>query len=148
MVGLELTSATMPPFVASMACWKTATPLYEISGSNYLRHPDYTPPSGASTLIYQPPLYDTGTASYRDVRRILTRIYDYHIKHLGQRIVLLVGDHQTYDRMLKLKINSPSNQYSWLVPLPGEFHFKWHVALTCTGSGGSAWHGGSAQWLG
>jgi hypothetical protein len=122
-----------------MACWKTATPLYEISGNKCLRCVTRgqgcsgiritPPPAGASTLIYQPPLYDTGTASYQDVRRILARIHDYHIKCLGQRIVLVVGDHQTYDRMLKLKINSTSNEYSWLVPLPGEFHFKWHVTL-------------------
>ena len=119
---LENSDATLRDF------WKQMLALRD-QGTGLLGHPDYIPPAGASTLIYQPPLYDTGTASYQDVRRILARIHDYHIKCLGQRIVLVVGDHQTYDRMLKLKINSTSNEYSWLVSLPGELHFKWHVTL-------------------
>ena len=39
--------------------------------------------------------------------------------------VFVVGDQQSYDRMLNL-IELYPRRYSWIVPLPGEFHFIGH----------------------
>ena len=97
-------------------------------GTGILGHPDYDPPMGRSKVIYQNPLFDCGTAAYEDVKAILKRIYDFHVGLLKQLVVLVVGDQQTFIRMLKLKIQNP-RLYRWLVPIPGEFHFKWHAAL-------------------
>jgi hypothetical protein len=45
---------------------------------------------------------------------------------LGLSVMLVVGDQQTYMRMVALKRAQPE-EYSWLVPMPGEFHFRVHV---------------------
>ena len=39
-----------------------------------LGHPNYVPMFGRSEVIYQPPLFDCGTASYEDVEAILQRL--------------------------------------------------------------------------
>ena len=97
-------------------------------GTGVLGHPHYIPRFGRSKVIYQRPIYQCGTASYDDVEKLLRRIHDFHVRDRRQSLVYVVGDQQTYDRMLKLKIRNPE-PYRWLLPLPGEFHFKWHVTL-------------------
>ena len=56
----------------------------------------------------------------------------YHCKLdlLDIELMLVIGDEQTYDRMIKMKSAQPNN-YRWLVPFPGEFHLCGHV-LHCT----------------
>ena len=44
----------------------------------------------------------------------------------GFSYVLVVGDQQTYKRMIDLKREQPA-EYAGLVPMPGEFHFRVHV---------------------
>ena len=42
------------------------------------------------------------------------------------KYVFVIGDEQTYDRMIKMKPASP-RQYLWLIPIPGEFHVTGHI---------------------
>jgi hypothetical protein len=50
----------------------------------------------------------------------------------GFSYVLVVGDQQTYKRMIDLKREQPA-EYAGLVPMPGEFHFRIHVDFTLSG---------------
>ena len=44
----------------------------------------------------------------------------------GLTVMLVFGDQQTYKRMIDLKREQPE-EYAWLIPMPGEFHFRVHV---------------------
>lgn len=88
-------------------------------------------PGARSQVVIGTPICGVSTASYQDNCVMLWHLY-YHceldlpdIEHM-----LVIGDEQTYDRMIKMKAAQPNN-YSWLVPFPGEFHLCGHV-LHCT----------------
>jgi len=63
------------------------------------------------------------TISYDDVKAIVLKLYE----ECGKPDILLAnGDFQTYDRMYHLKILFPG-EFDWLVPIPGEWHWNWHI---------------------
>lgn len=102
-------------------------------GTGLLGHPKYDP-GGRSVFIYQKPLFECGTAAYEDVEAMLARIHQSHVVEKGHRKVMVVGDQQTYDRMLRIKTDATvrktdARDYDWLIVLPGEFHFQWHATL-------------------
>lgn len=64
--------------------------------------------------------------------QILTTLHETHVQGgAGAQFVFVVGDQQTYDRMTTLIREQPL-RFSWVVPLPGEFHFCAHVAVAFT----------------
>jgi hypothetical protein len=66
---------------------------------------------------------DRQTLSYDDVRAIVLKLYE----ECGRPEILLAnGDFQTYDRMYHLKLKYPG-EFDWLVPIPGEWHWNWHI---------------------
>ena len=67
------------------------------------------------------------TAAYEDVDKILVRIDEELIVGKGMKAVLCVGDQQTFSRMWSLKLKHP-DQYSWVIPCSGDFHYQFHVA--------------------
>ena len=93
--------------------------------SSVLNHPDYDP-EGAHKIIYNKPVLDVSTAAYPDVMKVLDQIQTDLVDN-GPRlkVVFVVGDQQSYDRMLNL-IEQQPRRYKWIVPLPGEFHFMGH----------------------
>ena len=93
------------------------------NNSSLLHHPRTSP--AASRVVYQPPVLEVSTAAYADVEKFLEAVKNEHIRRLGHKVVGVLGDWQTFNRMWHLKIHDAS--FSWLVPLPGEFHFTWHV---------------------
>ena len=103
-----------------------------------LRHPNVPKPPRTET-IYEEPITDTGTAAYKDVDKFLTKVRLLWLwcmglpksltrRVAGASIVLVVGDHQTWSRMLWLKLYHPQ-RYQWLLMLPGEFHFTVHALM-------------------
>jgi hypothetical protein len=98
-----------------------------ISGQDILDHPFYDP-QGPHFYIYDPALIDIATASYLDVMRILDRIQTLHIDGEKNRfkVMFVVGDQQTYDRMCVLVMDHP-DRYRWCIPMNGDFHFVAHV---------------------
>ena len=43
------------------------------------------------------------------------------------KVVLCVGDQQTFSRMWHIKLSDPV-KYTWVVPCSGDFHYQFHVA--------------------
>ena len=73
------------------------------------------------------PLVNIATSSYQD--NCVVMWYIHYIISLvlpALTFMFIVGDEQTFDRMIKLKTARP-NVYDWLIPIPGEFHFVGHV---------------------
>ena len=96
-----------------------------ISGESLLSYPiaDNIAPT---YFVIRFPIIDLSTASYDDIRLMLWLIHDEVMReNPTTKFVIIVGDEQTYDRMVKLMSQAP-NEFSWLIPFPGEFHFTAH----------------------
>jgi hypothetical protein len=105
-----------------------------------LARPGGAPPA-QTFAIYMDPVLDVGTAKYADVDQVLHRIFAFYFLTCvaPAAVVLLVGDQQSYSRMIWQKKKHPVEN-SWYVPLPGEFHLTanalmaihrlWGVLLT------------------
>ena len=101
--------------------------------------------------IYMDPVLNVGTAAYADVDLVLKVIFNFYFITcvMPAAIVLLVGDQQSYNRMIWQKKLSPKLN-DWYVPLPGEFHFVvhvlmaihrlWFVALSSWANDALGWH--------
>ena len=90
-----------------------------------------------SPVLFEQPILDAGTASYADVDKWLGAVKRMFFYLVGivkvestkpAAVVMAVGDHQTWSRMLWLKLTYPA-RYAWLVMLPGEFHFEKHTLM-------------------
>ena len=92
---------------------------------NYPADPHH---DGRPTVIYMgKPLLDLSTASYQDNAVMLWFIHYFLTeKNPALKYIIITGDEQTYDRMIKIKSNSPQ-EYEWRIPWPGEFHCCGHV---------------------
>jgi len=72
--------------------------------------------------IWQP-LVGYGTESYADNDAVLEHIKEKIEDRIpGNKLTIIVGDQQTFDRMMKLRKYQPID-YAWLVPMAGEMHF-------------------------
>lgn len=66
------------------------------------------------------------TISYDDVAKIVETLWDI-MREAGELdFALFGGDWQTFTRMWHLRIKFPE-KYQWLVPIPGEWHWNWHI---------------------
>ena len=90
-----------------------------------LDHPNYDPPT-QQFYTYEKPMMDVSTAAYDDVDPFLNFMYTLMCSIQSFLIILVVGDGQSYTRMVWLKKFRP-HHFKWMVPLPGEFHFVVHV---------------------
>lgn len=93
--------------------------------TNVLSRPVYDP-TDRTPIIYREPVFDVSTGAYHDVELWLSRIHYEEVTVGGHELVFVVGDQQTYKRMIDLK-REKTEKYAWLVPKPGEFHFRVHV---------------------
>jgi hypothetical protein len=91
-----------------------------------LAHPGT--PSVKTCLIYQPHVPTAnGTAGYADVRLFLERLKGLMIL-LGITVQIVVGDQQSFSRMVWLKRKEPAS-YNQIVPCPGDFHTAVHMLM-------------------
>jgi hypothetical protein len=96
-------------------------------GLYLLDHPAYDP-NGPHFYKYNDAIIDSSTASYVEAETILNTIQAVHIDGIENRFknMFVVGDQQLYDRMCVLVTRQPE-QYSWVIPLDGDFHFTGHM---------------------
>ena len=74
-----------------------------------------------------PPILKCNTASYEDNQYILWRLKMYmEMRNPGMTHAFVVGDEQTFQRMIHMK-QLDKFAYSWLIPMPGEFHMACHM---------------------
>ena len=91
-----------------------------------LHHP--LTPSSKSNIIYQQHVpTSNGTAAYSDVRLFLERL-QVNMEELGIPVHLVVGDQQSFSRMVWLKRKEPTSYVS-IVPFPGDFHTAVHILM-------------------
>ena len=86
--------------------------------------------TGSTHYVVHEALMNTNTASYDDNSRMLQHTLDEIRKepsNANLRFIFVVGDQQTYDRMVNLLSDHRDGSYAWLIPMPGEFHVIAHV---------------------
>ena len=108
-------------------CWETMTML-NYDGIKLDSYPPDPQHDGNGTFfIVEHPIIDVNTASYNDNKLMLFVIRDEVMTaYPGMEFILVAGDEQTYDRMVKIKSMEPWS-YEWLIPFPGEFHVCGHM---------------------
>lgn len=90
-----------------------------------LNHPETDP--DMDPIIYQNHVpTDNGTAGYSDVRKVLAAIKDLVVVGLGVAVAFVVGDQQSFSRMVWL-LRKEHESYGFIIPLYGDFHFAVHL---------------------
>lgn len=79
-----------------------------------------------SKITHFPADIDATPAQLADIMRILDRIYDTFIKTGIHEWMFISGDHQVFSKLWTLKQQNPE-KYKWTIPIPGEWHYTWHV---------------------
>jgi hypothetical protein len=69
---------------------------------------------------------DRKTLSYADIEAVLDNFYGEHIRETNRNFCLVSGDQQVWIKLFYLRKMQPI-KYSWLIPIPGEFHWNWHI---------------------
>jgi hypothetical protein len=57
---------------------------------------------------------------------MLDSFHSKYIKNTSRTFAFVSADHQVWIKMWKQRIEKPL-QYSWLIPLPGDWHTTWHI---------------------
>ena len=96
------------------------------AGLDILTHPAVHAAPPRTVTVYQEPVLNVNTASYQDIDTSTQFISDR--KLAGSEMILIVGDQQLYIRLLWQKIYNP-DRWTWMLPLPGEWHFSVHVLM-------------------
>ena len=91
--------------------------------------PNYWPVNENKTrVVYREPLLGVGTASRSDIATIIATVHKKCVVEQGFKVVLLVGDFQTFGHMVRWnKMNKTGN--SWMCPVPGEWHWWVHSLM-------------------
>jgi hypothetical protein len=79
----------------------------------------------ANILILEPKL-NVQTLSYAEVVPLVEEFYRNHIANSNRTFAFISGDQQVWIKLWKLRKNHPQ-KYGWLIPLPGEWHWMWHI---------------------
>lgn len=85
--------------------------------------PSFVP---TSNVTFLPALPNLQTLTYEDIKIILNNFYNTWVKPFGRIFAIVSGDFQVWDRLFQLHRNNPE-KYNWLIPVPGEWHWLWHI---------------------
>lgn len=83
-------------------------------------------PHPSSNIIIHAPFLDRSTSFYADIEASLGHFHQQFLHNTPLTYLFVAGDEQTFTLMWKLRIAAPE-QYQWLVPIAGDFHWYWHV---------------------
>ena len=79
-----------------------------------------------SDIIILPLIFDRETLSYVDVRGIVDEFAQIYILPTERVFAFVAGDQQVWIKLFKLRLNFPT-EYHWMIPVPGGWHWTWHI---------------------
>src|ERR1700728_3688783 len=79
-----------------------------------------------SDITILEPVVDRETLSYVDVQAVVDSLGEKYIFNSERTFAFLVGDQQVWIKLVLLKLRFPT-QYHWMVPIPGGWHWTWHI---------------------
>jgi hypothetical protein len=73
-----------------------------------------------------PPVVDRETLSYKDIKAVVKDFAAKYIISGLRNFAFVVGDQQVWIKLYKLRL-SKAKKYNWLIPIPGGWHWTWHI---------------------
>jgi hypothetical protein len=79
-----------------------------------------------SNIVIMKPMFDLQTLSYEDIHKVIDDFFVKYIQDSGRKFAFVFGDQQTWVRLWMIHMQDP-DVYRWLIPIPGEWHWTWHI---------------------
>lgn len=83
----------------------------------------YIPQSNYTVLT---PYSDKSTSSPEEIQYVVDQFHLNYLLNTSRTFAFLCGDHQVFIQLWKLRM-SQREKYSWMIPIPGEWHWTWHL---------------------
>ena len=77
-------------------------------------------------MLILPPEINKSTAKYEDVAETLRKFFNAYIRGTSRTFALVSGDQQVFTLIWFLRLRFPT-EFQWVVPIPGEWHWEWHI---------------------
>lgn len=106
-------------------CWKVfslrppAMPLRFL----YTGHPSRVRKSDITILE---PLPNLQTLTYQDIEIAVSEFFERYILPSNRTFAFVSGDQQVWIKLWLLRKRQPL-KYHWMIPVPGEWHWEWHI---------------------
>jgi hypothetical protein len=71
-------------------------------------------------------IVDRETLKYEDVEAVVEQFWIKYIEPTPRVFAFLGGDQQVWIKLWMLRLKNP-NKYHWMIPIPGEWHWTWHI---------------------
>ena len=94
-------------------------------GTALYEYPTNAPAAFKSQIHILSPMIDIDTKTHDDIATFLTKVY-VRMREANVPVCVVYGDEQLIALMWKLICEDPDN-YLWLFPFPGDFHFLIHI---------------------
>ena len=66
------------------------------------------------------------TLTYRDIKIVVDKFFEDYLQHSPRTIAFVSGDQQVWIKLFYLRTEEPQ-KYGWMIPVPGEWHWLWHI---------------------
>ena len=77
-------------------------------------------------MYIQEPMENLQTLQYKDIILVIDEFYRKHIQQTVCNFAFVSGDQQTWIKLMILRQKN-QNKYNWIIPIPGEWHWTWHI---------------------
>lgn len=79
-----------------------------------------------SNITFMKPLFNKQTLTYEDIRAIVDAFFLRLLEKSPRLFAILCGDQQVWIKLWMLHLQDPA-KYNWVIPVPGEWHWLWHI---------------------
>ena len=79
-----------------------------------------------SEFVILEPKLQCSTLKYSDIEKVLGWFYLNFLEKSSRNYAFVSADQQTWIKMWYLRLTKKTKYY-WLIPIPGEWHWTWHI---------------------
>ena len=79
-----------------------------------------------SDVTFWKPIFHRSTLLNSDIQNTVDEFYKEHMKDTPRTCVVISGGWQVWVKLWNLVVNNPA-KYKWMIPVPGEWHWTWHI---------------------
>lgn len=79
-----------------------------------------------SDITYLPPMLNAETKTTEDIEKVVEEFRKAYIEGTLREFAVIYGDYQVWCQLFLLLLRNPA-KYFWLIPMPGEWHWTWHI---------------------
>ena len=79
-----------------------------------------------SEVLILTPMFDLQTLTYEDVEVVVQKFYKENMEGTDRTFAFVSGDQQVWIKLWFLRMTQPI-KYNWMIPVPGEWHWTWHI---------------------